>query len=190
MSVELHPSSGSTKKPIGSDDSQNSSALQKAALRLMTRAHTAVYRLSEGKILGNLPGPEGRKNPVLLLTTIGRRSGKERTIPLLYLTDDDGFVVVASGGGPYREPPWVHNLLAAGIALARIANEEREVFPERVTGEERAKLWPKLIQMLPRWEQMQRQTARELSVIRLCPTAPGEGSLQKGPSISKVLRRK
>ena len=183
MGVELHPSSGSTKKRRGSADSQDPSALQKAALRLMTRAHAVVYRLSEGKILGNLPGPESRKNPVLLLTTIGRKSGKERTIPLLYLTDDDGFVVVASGGGPYRDPPWVHNLLAAGMALARIANEEREVFPERVTGEERAKLWPKLIQMLPRWEQMQRQTARELSVIRLRPTAPGEWSLEEEPSV-------
>lgn len=151
----------------GMGDVRSLPRLQKVALRLMTRVHTVAYRISGGKLFASVPGPGGRKNPVLLLGAVGRKSGKERTVPLIFLNDDGDFVVVASGGGPDRDPPWVSNALSAGKARAWVGGGETEVFPERVTGEERARLWPGLTRMFPRWEQMQSHTTRELSVIRL-----------------------
>ena len=66
-----------------------------AVINVMSRLNTWVYRASGGRIAGRFPGGA----PVLLLTTIGRKSGQRRTAPLLYLQDGERYVVVASKGG-------------------------------------------------------------------------------------------
>jgi len=99
-------------------------------------------------------------------------------VPLLYLPDGEDLVVVASGGGPDREPPWVLNLLAGGPARAQIGGEVREVRAELARGEERTRLWPALTRMFLRWGEMQTQTTRELSVILLRPVAPKDGGTE------------
>ena len=67
--------------------------------RLATAAHVALYRLSGGAI-----GGRAQHMPVLLLTTIGRKSGREHTTPLVYLADRDDYVVIASNGGQAKLP--------------------------------------------------------------------------------------
>ncbi len=78
-----------------------------AAQRFATRLHSSVYRATGGKVGGRLLG-----SPVLLLTTTGRKSGRPRTIPLLYLRDGENLVVVASNGGTAGDPAWWLNLMA------------------------------------------------------------------------------
>ena len=68
--------------------------------------HNFVFRLTRGRALGQFD------LPVLLLTTTGRRSGKQRTIPLLYLEEDSTLLVVASMAGAPSNPGWYHNLVA------------------------------------------------------------------------------
>jgi F420H(2)-dependent quinone reductase len=82
---------------------------------LLTTLHTVVYQLSGGRIGATLLGM-----PMLLLTTWGRRTGKLRTTPLLYLPVDDVFVLVASNGGARRHPTWWFNLQANPEALVQI----------------------------------------------------------------------
>jgi len=69
--------------------------------RLFGRIQTLVYRLTSGKIGGEMIGAN-----VLLLTTTGRKSGKQRTLPLMFLQHDDAYVVAASNGGSDTHPGW------------------------------------------------------------------------------------
>lgn len=87
----------------------------------LTTLHSAVYRLSGGRVGATLLGM-----PMLLLTTWGRRTGQLRTAPLLYLPVEDMFVLVASNGGARSHPTWWFNLLlhAQGI-LIRISVRDR-----------------------------------------------------------------
>ena len=87
-------------------------ALLKKAL---FRFHVGVYRLTSGHVLGRVVGA-----PVLLLTTTGRKTGKRRTWPLLYLVEGDSYVVVASNGGSITHPSWYLNLTSYPTATIRL----------------------------------------------------------------------
>ena len=100
--------------------------------------------MSGGRIGGML-----RRAPVLLLTTTGRKSGKRRTTPLLYLEERDRYVVVASVGGAATHPAWYLNVRGNPAATIQIGRHELVVTAEAVGPEERARLWPKVTQMYP-----------------------------------------
>src|SRR5262249_37095425 len=105
------------------------------------RAPPAVYRLSGGRLGGSLSG-----RPMLLLTTVGRRSGRERTLPLLYVEDGGRWVVVASNAGDERDPAWWLNLRARPEAAVQAGRERHAVRARRATPEEEARLWPRLLE--------------------------------------------
>src|SRR5215204_4345774 len=83
--------------------------------RLSIRAHAMLYRLSGGRLGGAMAGV-----PVLLLDTVGRRSGKARTTPLVYLRDGERFIVIGSAGAAPQHPAWVHNLRQAARASVTV----------------------------------------------------------------------
>ena len=153
-------------------EAQQLSGWAKVGLRLMTRMHTSAYRLTGGRFGGGIPGPGGHTNPVLLLSTVGRATGKVRTVPLLYLADGEDYIVVASGGGPDRDPPWVGNLLATGRAELQVGGQRRTVQATLASGPDRVRLWPRLVAMYGRWGEMQQSTTRELAVLILHPVDP------------------
>ena len=90
--------------------------MRRWAIRFLSRAHLAAYRLSRGRVLGSVAGM-----PVLLLTTTGRRSGKPRTTPLTFFRDATDLVVVASNGGADHPPDWALNLQQTPRAVVRSA---------------------------------------------------------------------
>ena len=104
-----------------------------------TRAHARVYRLSGGRILGHMGG-----QPVLLLNTIGRRTGRTHTSILQFLPRDGAFVVVAANRGAPRPPSWYLNLCADPKALVRIGAEDVDVLAREVRDSESAGLWREL----------------------------------------------
>ncbi len=134
-------------------------------LKLGTRMHSAVYRASAGKVWGTMFGA-----PVLLLQTKGRKSGVDRTTPLLYLKDGDDFVVVASAGGTPKHPAWWLNLKANPQTTVEVEGREVPVKAEEADPEERARLWPKLVEMYASYEDYQKKTDREIPVGILHPT--------------------
>src|SRR3954452_15473760 len=87
--------------------SRFSSGLPASWLRAAGRLNVPLYRLSRGRIGGNV----GRA-PVLLLTTTGRKSGQQRTAPVVYLKDGENCIVIGSNAGNAKAPAWSHNLLA------------------------------------------------------------------------------
>ena len=132
-----------------------------AVIKLMSALNIFAYRISGGTVGGRFP----RGAPVLLLTTIGRRSGQPRTAPLLYLERDDELVVVASKGGMSHHPLWYRNLEANPEVEVELGRERRKMLARPTTGEEKAALWPALIAMYRDFDGYQARTARDIPVV-------------------------
>jgi deazaflavin-dependent oxidoreductase (nitroreductase family) len=135
---------------------------------IMSRANTWVYRLSGGRIGGRFR----RGAPVLLLTTMGRKSGAARTAPLLYLRAGANVVVVGSKGGMSRHPLWYRNLEANPAVEVEIGAERSKMVARRATPEEHAVLWPRLVAMYPDFDDYQARTTRQIPVVILSPARP------------------
>jgi deazaflavin-dependent oxidoreductase (nitroreductase family) len=134
------------------------------AVNLGTRLNVLLYRLSGGRLGGRMKGLE-----VLLLEHVGRRSGRRRTTPLLYLPDGEDLVIVASRGGSDVTPAWWLNLQASPRAAVEIRGRRREVLARPATPEETARLWPSLVDGYPDYAVYQQRTTREIPVIMLTP---------------------
>jgi len=131
------------------------------------KAHAALYRASGGRLGGRL-----RKGaPVLLLTTTGRKTGRRRTTPLLYVEEGDRYVVVASAGGAPSHPAWYLNLRGNPAATIQVGGRKLAVTAETAGLEERALLWQRLTQMWPQYDDYQAKTGREIPVVILAPSA-------------------
>ncbi|MDP8922394.1 MAG: nitroreductase family deazaflavin-dependent oxidoreductase [Chloroflexota bacterium] len=139
-------------------------ALVQRLARAITAAHVALYRARGGRLLNRF-----RNGPVLLLTTQGRKTGRSRTTPLLYIRDGDDYVVVASNGGMDWEPAWWLNLRANPVAQVEAGSRPDQVRAERVDPAEQARLWPRLTRMYPGYDDYQRRVSREIAVVRLRP---------------------
>ncbi|MEV5965635.1 nitroreductase/quinone reductase family protein [Kribbella sp. NPDC051952] len=106
----------------------------------------------------------------LILTTVGRKSGAERTTPVGWFPDDGNWLIVASAAGAPGNPAWYYNL-AAHPDQVRIEVDGRtvEVRAEQLHGAERAAAWERITAASPRFAEYQVKTDRELPVIRLVP---------------------
>lgn len=133
-------------------------------LHYVTRMHTFLYRLTGGAIGGRMG-----KNPVLLLTTRGHKTGKQHTTPLLYLAEGDHLVTVASNGGAPAHPFWWLNLQANSDAYVQVGLQKLLVTARQATREERNRLWPLVTAMYPGYADYQKQTTREIAVVILRP---------------------
>lgn len=109
--------------------------------RRLMAGHTAIYKATGGRIGHTGPGLPS----MLLLEHVGAKSGKQRTAPLLYFSDGDDLVIVASKGGFPKHPAWYHNLRANPDTTVQVGREKRAVRARVATEEERARLWPKAV---------------------------------------------
>jgi len=134
-------------------------------IRLLSAANTWVYRASGGRVGGRFKGGA----PVMLLTTTGRRSGRPRTAPVLYLREGDELVVVASKGGMSHHPVWYRNLEAHAEVEVQIGGERRSMVARRASEEEKSALWPRLVEMYRDFEDYQARTKRNIPVVILSP---------------------
>ena len=150
------------KRPPGLD-----SPLVPRLLRLMSRANVWAYRRTGGRVGGRWRVGAGFRKPVpvLLLDHVGRRSGTRYTTPLLYLEDGADLVVVASQGGLPRNPQWYRNLQAEPEVQVQVGSEVRPVRARTATPEERARLWPRLVELYADFARYQAWTEREIPVV-------------------------
>ncbi|BBY05912.1 nitroreductase family deazaflavin-dependent oxidoreductase [Mycobacterium noviomagense] len=130
-------------------------------IKWMSRINTWLYKASGGRIGGKfLQGA-----PVALLTTTGRKTGQPRVSPLLYLRDGDRVVVVASHGGREKNPMWYLNLKANPRVQVQIKKEVLNLTARDATEEERAKYWPRLVEMYSSYEDYQSWTDRKIPIV-------------------------
>lgn len=134
--------------------------------RFLTGLHTKLYRLSGGKIGGRMAGC-----PVLLLITTGRKTGKQRVTPLLYIPDNENFVLIASNGGVPNHPAWYWNMQANPIVEVEAGGRKLRARAEDARGAERERLWAKAVSMYASYADYQKRTKREIPVVILRPVS-------------------
>jgi deazaflavin-dependent oxidoreductase (nitroreductase family) len=123
-----------------------------------------VYRLSGGRLGGKVKGA-----PVLLLDHVGRKTGRTRTTPVLYLRDGADLVIVGSRGGSDAMPAWYLNLMSSPRTTVQVGSERRAVVAAQATPEEKQRLWPRLVEMYDEYAVYQQRTKREIPVVILSP---------------------
>jgi deazaflavin-dependent oxidoreductase (nitroreductase family) len=129
---------------------------------LFGEEHVRVYRETGGE-----RGYHWRGTTILLLTTRGRKSGEERTTPLIHRTDRDRWVIVASKGGAPVHPSWFENLQTDAEATIEVEDECIPVLASVAAGDERDRLWKSMCEVWPAYADYQTKTNREIPVVIL-----------------------
>lgn len=133
---------------------------------LVYKLHRWMYRMT-----GGLLGQSSSVGPMLLLTTTGRRSGRPRTVPLLYMEDGGRFVVVGSNGGRPEPPAWLLNLTANPSGEVQVGKLRHHIRAEILHGAARGDLWNRLGQFYAGWAHYQTLTDRSIPVVVLTPVS-------------------
>jgi deazaflavin-dependent oxidoreductase (nitroreductase family) len=129
--------------------------------------HVEAYRESDGEV-----GHEWKPGIfTLLLTTTGRRSGTARTVPLIYIEDGDAYVVIASKGGADTHPAWYLNLEADPEVELQVGAEVMRATARRASGEEETRLWERMAEVWPDYDEYAKKTDRPIPVVVLTPRA-------------------
>jgi deazaflavin-dependent oxidoreductase (nitroreductase family) len=137
---------------------------RRQGMKFITGVHGFWYRLTGGLVGGNVFGTR-----VLLLTTIGRKSGKRYTTPLTYLKDGDNLVIIASNGGADTDPDWWRNLKANPLATVQVGPNRKELHAGAAVGSERDRLWAAVTTRYPIYRRYEGATKREIPVVVLRP---------------------
>lgn len=130
--------------------------------RRLSALHTWLYRLTRGSI--------GRRlvdNDMLLLTTKGRRTGVDHTVPLLYLSEGDDLIVIASWGGRPDHPEWYKNLLATPQATVQIRGDRHKIEAVTATSDEKERLWSRVLEAYDGYRTYQSKTSRDIPIVFL-----------------------
>ena len=128
------------------------------------RSQAELYESSGGTEGTTLNGV-----PVIVLTTLGARSGKLRKTPLMRVEHDGEYAVVASKGGAPEHPVWFHNITAHPRVELQDGPVKKDYDARLVTGEERAAWWRRAVETWPAYDDYATKTDREIPVFVLTP---------------------
>jgi deazaflavin-dependent oxidoreductase (nitroreductase family) len=131
---------------------------------LGSAAHGWLYRKTHGRVLGSLGG-----QPVMLLTTTGRRTGRARTTPVQFVRANEGLLIVAANHGARRAPAWYANLRTSPAVTVQIGDACHALRARVATGSERERLWAQLLGANPRLAKTQSRAGRLPPVVVLEP---------------------
>lgn len=129
-------------------------------LKYFAHAHIWVYRRTDGRI-----GAKLLRFPAALLTTTGRKSDEPRTIATLYLRDGDRVILPASFGGREENPLWYLNLKEDPEVQVQIRAERLDLVARDATAQERARYWPRLTAMYPRYRNYREAADRVIPLV-------------------------
>ena len=133
-----------------------------------TRLDRVLYRASGGRVTAT--GPQ--VVPTMLLTTIGRTSGLDRTVPVLYIRDGPGLVVAGTNFGQKTDPNWARNLAANSRARVQVGRTRFDVVARQPTGDELRRLWARLDREWPAYRTYRDRSGRDITVFVLEPVQP------------------
>ncbi len=134
--------------------------------KVFTALHVFIYRLTNGSIMSRMNGGD-----VLLLNTVGRKSGKKRTNPLVYLQDGEDYLIVASAGGSDKHPGWYWNAVKGdGAVTIQVKDKVMPVHTSEVEGDAYEQLYQRFVDEVGAFfADYQAKTERMLPVVRLSP---------------------
>jgi deazaflavin-dependent oxidoreductase (nitroreductase family) len=136
-------------------------------VNVLTHVDRRLLRVSRGR-LSTATGTRFHPN-VVLLETVGARTGRARAVPLLALLDGPRVVLVASRGGHHHHPGWYHNLQAQPRARVTVQGTTRGYVAREAEGDERAQLWQRVVAFYPGYAAYQRRAQRQIPVMVLDP---------------------
>ena len=136
----------------------------KAIVKFFTRIHIFLYRISKGKL-----GRHTANMPVLLLTTTGRKTGKQRTTPVVYLRDGNDYLISASNGGFDSHSTWYDNLVANPEVHLEIEDRPVTAHVTITEGKERDRLYGLFKKASKNFVKYEQSTSRIIPVVRLTP---------------------
>ena len=131
-------------------------------IKIFSKLHLFILNKFNNKYLNNLLGM-----PVLILFTIGRKTKKERSAPLVYFDIDNSYVIVASNGGNPNDPNWFKNLISKKTVKIKIAYDILECKYEILNNEYRKEVWNKIIKIYPKYVEYQNLSNRIIPLVRL-----------------------
>jgi len=137
----------------------------------MSKINVVLYRRTSGRLGSKwrVGSAFPRGLPVCLLTTTGRKSGEPRISPLLFLEDGDRIILVASQGGLPKHPMWYLNLRANPQVTVQVKSRIRPMTAQVADPGERARLWPRLVDMYADFDNYQAWTDRTIPVVVCTP---------------------
>ncbi len=122
----------------------------------------AEFRANGGVVGGQFAG-----TPLLILTTIGAKSGKPRQAPLAFDKDGDAFVIIASKGGAPSNPDWYHNIKANPEVTVEVGTDTFQATATEASGDERNRLFDQVVAKMPGFGEYQKNTTRLIPVVTL-----------------------
>jgi len=138
---------------------RNSTPLR-LAMKYFARAHIWVYRRTNGRV-----GAKLLWFPAALVTTTGRKSGRPRTTPTLYLADGDRVILPASFGGRDSDPAWYLNIESNPEVHVQIRERQLDLTARDATEDERKRYWPMLIKMYPPYRGYRQAADRVIPMV-------------------------
>jgi deazaflavin-dependent oxidoreductase (nitroreductase family) len=151
---------------LAGSETREAESVRDRTAKYLSSLHRVLYRSTRGAV--------GRRlvdNDMCLLTTTGRRSGRQHTVPLLYLQDSRRLVVIASWGGRDRHPEWHLNLLANPAGTVQVLGDRWPVSARTADPNERAVWWPRALAAYDGYAVYESRTDREIPVMFLDPVA-------------------
>lgn len=136
----------------------------KRFMHLMTRAHVWLYMTTQGRLGKNFAGA-----PCCFVFMTGRKSGKRRNIPLIYIPNGDEVILIGSQGGLDKDPDWVHNLKADPNVEVMAEGTTRKMVARLATDAEKAERWPVALKVYPDFDQYQARTERDIPLFVCSP---------------------
>lgn len=128
--------------------------------------HVRRYEETDGEVGHDWEGGA----PVLILTTKGRKTGEQRKFALIYQKVDGAYVIVASKGGADSHPGWYLNLRDNPEVGVQVGPDRFTATARTAAPEEKARLWPRMAEVWPAYDEYQRKTDRDIPVVVLDPT--------------------
>lgn len=126
--------------------------------------HTQQYLASNGE-----DGHDWNGATTLVLTTMGRKSGKLRHNPLIYIEDSGNYHVVASFGGKPHHPAWYLNLDAEPEVRIQVGDQVMDATARTLPADEKSQLWEACVAMWPDYDEYQKKTERDFPVVEISP---------------------
>lgn len=132
----------------------------------MTYFHVMLYMLSGRRLYR---GDANSAAGFLRLTTVGRKTGKQRTVDLLYIRDGSAYVVTASNGGAQRDPGWLFNVRSNPDVTIEVQGVRLRAVAEVADPEKRRELWARLVNIAPLYQGYEKRTQREIPMALVHP---------------------
>ena len=133
-------------------------------MALYGQEHVDAYLATDGE-----EGHDWRGTQTLILTTTGRKSGKQRLTPLIYGRHGDDYLIVASKGGTPENPDWYHNLSANPEVEIQVKGDKLRARARTATPAEKAEMWPIMTKEWPDYDDYQTKTDRDIPIVVVEP---------------------